>query len=324
MKNNILLVSLSLFLFSCASNKNAKKKMYTSDGREIPNWIYNQEEGCSNAYLCATGEGESLSDADAKSQSALASIFESHVESQFDVHKTSMTENEKERVKRSINSDVKVTVNQIIKGAVIASRFEKDAVHFSFAKLSKSKAANIILVEISKIDDELKFLYEKRSRTSILRMLVLLDRRNVLAEKAIVLDRKVATQSITFSKVQSLKFNSGSSRKLSLKVKAGVPVTISKYLGELLNQVGYQLVNKGPEYSVSISHDAKQEYLNVKGFSKYTFSIIVTARNSSKKQLGSFVVSKTTTGRNKQDAYLKAKNEIRKELKNNLEKLNLD
>lgn len=320
----VALILITLIAVSCAS-KNSKKT-YTFNGKEVPSWIYEVEEQCPEGSICTVGEGSSFESADKKAIASLASVFESQVRSQFDIFNSSLSEGEVEQVKKSIRSEVSITVNNVVMGAKIKEHYEQDKTYFSYVVLDKQRSASIFIAEVKKIDDELQFLYDKKSRTSILRMLSLVDRRAVLEDKLIILGRKARLQDITFSKIQSLKYIAGENKALYIKSTNAVPRTVEKFLSDLLNQVGYKITedSNSQNFSVEISYTAKEEYLNVKGFSKYSFNIQVFSKNREKKQIGSIVHSFVESGRNQQDAYLKAKEKIQKYLKNNLEKLNLD
>lgn len=322
-------VASLLFLFlviSCSTKGKKEKKVYTMNGKVVPSWIYEVEKECPDGHLCSSGEGESLEIADQKAKVSLASVFESQVKSKFDIYNTSMSEGEIEEVKRSVQSAVNIIVDEVIRGVEIKEHFTLGKIHFAYASLSKLKATRLFMAEIKKIDDELEFLFEKKSRTSILRMLSLLDRRAVLADKMIIVGRKAPLQTITFSKVQNLKYSSGKSKDIFIKVSSQTPRTIEKYLTDLLNQVGYRITKELSKnnYIVEINYKVKEEYLNVKGFSKYSFSTVINAKNNNRRQIGSITKSFIESGRNEQDAYLKAKNKIQAYLKDNLEKLNLD
>lgn len=73
-----------------------------------------------------------------------------------------------------------------------------------------------------------------------------------------------------------------------------------------------------------MEYSSKEEYLNVKGFKKYTYELSLDARNATGKQVGSFIVTKTSNGRSETDAFIKVRNAVINEVTNNIEKLNLN
>ena len=99
---------------------------------------------------------------------------------------------------------------------------------------------------------------------------------------------------------------------------------IVKHVEQVLGESGFEVSNNlAVDYFLSVKYKTINEFINVKGFEKYSFELNIASQNNLKKQIGSFSVSQTATGRNKQDAFLKIKNQIIDQVDEKINLLNL-
>lgn len=315
------LMFLSVLLVSCSSN--LKRNVSVPDGE--PEWLYSVTASCSDNEICASGEGSNLAEADAHAKKALAGIFQTKIKSEFQFSKHSFSDNEEIEMKESIEEDVNQQVDLLLKGAFIKKRFKKDGLMFALAALDKNKSLKVLRQELSKIDDEMEHYFNQKSRLYLRKLNLLFNKREVLNEKLTLVDRAGVPRRISFSQVNELKFTSKGGSKLSIVSSNDVPSVLLKKLEESFTEVGYKITKKNnSEFFINIKFDEKEEYLNVKGFKKFTFQVDVNAKNNLGKQVGGYSISKVSNGRDKKDAFLKVRSNIVLEIQTNIEKLNLN
>ena len=324
----ILLIMLSvLFLLSCSSKKTKRIKVeYDQESFDGgPEWLYDPDKGCEKNELCVSSSADSSNLADTRAKKSIAAIFETEIKSNFDVYKTSMSQDELEQIEEEISSEVVESVNGILKTVIIKERFQKGDIFFALAALDKKKSAKSLREEMKILSDELSFLYGKKAKGSIKRMMILFDKHSRLNDKYIVITGKAIKLPITFAQIQNIKFTNKANQKVSIKSNNDTPKIIRKHLEQTLGEVGYKVIKSSAvDYYISMKWRSKNEYINVKGFEKYTYTIDISANDNLKKQIGSFTFSKTSTGRNKQDAFLKVKNEFLRNIDEKLNLLNLE
>lgn len=319
-----------LFVLSagCSTHKSKdSKRIYDLDAAEkakAPEWVYAPDEGCSSNHLCAAGEGESMNQADARARKAIAAVFSTQINSQFDIHKTSFSDEEVNELKERVNDVVTEKVDGILKGVEIKKRFQRDGLYFSLASLNKSKAIESLRREIKSLDSELIHLYSLKHKSSVMRMMEILDERAGLSDKLIALKGSASVAPVTFAQVQNLKFNTRGFDKVFVRAGESVPLSLSKGFSETLSDSGYKVrTDLAVDYIIDLKYEAREAYLNVSGFKKYVFTFSVQALNNLKEKIGSFNVTQTQTGRTEQDAFIRAKTKLQGEAQKKLSKLNL-
>ncbi len=316
-----------IILAGCSTQRPKNKKVQdldVSESAKAPEWVYAPHEGCSSAHLCAAGEGESLTQADVRARKAIAAVFSTQIKSQFDIHKTSYSDDELSELKERVSDSVTEKVEGILKGVEISKRFEKDGLFFSLASLDKSKAVQSLKREIKGLDSELDHLYSLKRKSSVMRMMEILDERAGLSDKLIALKGGASQAPVTFAQIQNIKFNNNGYDKVFIRAGSDVPVSLSKSLSQMLSDSGYKVRSDlAVDYIIDLKFEAKEAYLKVSGFKKFVFTFSVLALNNLKEKVGSFNVTQTQTGRTEQDAFVRAKLKLQQEAQKKLSKLNL-
>lgn len=323
-----MLVLISLLSFSCSSTKTKRAQVEydqestTSDG---PAWLYDPEKSCESYEICVSSTADNANLADVRAKKSIAAIFETEIKSNFDVYKTSFSDSELEQVEEEIASEVSESVNGILKTVIIKERYQKGDLYFSLASLDKVKSAKALRAQMDTIKEELEFLYQKKRRGSIKRMMILFDKHSRLNDKYIVLTGKKAKLPIRFADIQNIKYQKKNNQKVSIKFNNETPKIIRTHLEQVLGEVGFKVMKStAVDYYISLKWRAKNEYINVKGFEKYSYILDVQASDNLKKQIGTFTLSETATGRNKQDAFLKVKNDFLRNIDEKFNLLNLE
>ena len=322
-----LLNTIYCFLIiGCASHKFEKSKHPNPAIKKIPNWVYNIDESCREELeICASAEGVDSISSDLNAKKALASIFETKIKSNFTLERFGFTNVEAEALSERVQDNVSESVDVILKGVEILKRFSKDDLYFSLAILDKVKARKALFLEIGAIDDQLEFLLEKSQKSSLIKMHVLLNKRILLNEKYSIVTGKSVPTDITYSRINRIKYLKSNGNRVLIKAINNVPRTILKGVESIITEIGYRVVKEEKNnYLVRLKYIIKEEYLNVEGFKKFSFSLTVEAKENTGDKLGTYTSVNIALGRNKQDAFLKVKNKLINDIRNNIEKLNIN
>jgi hypothetical protein len=326
MKNIISITLISLLLIACSTTK--KKHLVEMDGVQnidVPKWVYAPQEGCNESEeICASAEGENSAISDTNARNSLGSIFESNVKSNFLLEKYGYSNAEASSLTERVASEVSETVDVVLNSVSIKNRFKKDGLSFSLASLNRLNAAESLREEIKSLDDKIEFLYKKGNKSSIIKMHLLFDKREQINQKIIVITGNSIKTEMSFSKISKLKYVKKSGNRIIVKAVNAVPRTLKKWIESLLTDSGYKVVeDSNIDFIVKIKYFVDEEFMKVKGFKKFSFSIIIEGKNNNGDKLGVFKVEEIGTGRTKQNAYLKIKKKLQDRIKSNLDKINL-
>lgn len=343
MNISISLVKVFVFIFimkmfiGCATDTAIQKKDMKIEGESVPEWVYNIDESCNNAlHICASAEGENSQSADLNAKNSLASIFETKINSKFTLEKYGFTGPEAEAIKERISSNVTESVNTILKSSRIKERFIKNDLYFSLAVLDKKKVKKSLRLEIKALDDKLDYHLKRGMKSSLIKMHLLLNKRNLLNDKYIIVAGSGIPANVSFSQINSIRFRSSGNNIISVKAVGTVPRIIQQRIESMLTEMGYKIrsknstnksvkkIAKPSNYTVKLKYKSKDEYLNVKGFKKYSFALSVESRSSSGGKLGTYTSESIGLGRNLQDAFLKIKNKLVEDIRKNIDQLNIN
>src|SRR5690606_30847336 len=134
--------------------------------------------------LCATGESDSYSSADAQARKNLASIFEVKVKSEFNSQSNAQEDAPLNgMVKQSVQHSLQESVEEILEVVQIKNHFEKDKLFFSLASLDRTKAGELLGERLSKLDSELSALWANKSRTKLRKIIKTYIEREKLNER---------------------------------------------------------------------------------------------------------------------------------------------
>ncbi|MBG59017.1 MAG: hypothetical protein CMJ16_01020 [Peredibacter sp.] len=314
-----------LLLVGCSSTRDSRVDLDGPTSTDTPEWVYAPDEACKDEIeICAAGEGESLEQADLRARKALAAVFETKIKSKLEIFKTSFSDDEVSELQESVEMQVGETVEAILKSTEIEKRYGKENLYFSLAVLKKGHASEMLNAEIDSIDNELTHLYSQKRKSSIKRMVELLEKRAHLADKLLVVKGSLSKAPITFTQIQNIKFASTGFNKVFLNFEKDLPITLGKYFQELMTSSGYLIrQDRAVDYIVDAKYESKEAYLNVKGFKKFVFTIQFEGKNNLGEKVGSFTVNQVQSGRSEKDAFLKARPKLQVDIKKKLNLLNL-
>ena len=155
-------------------------------------------------------------------------------------------------------------------------------------------------------------------------MHLLFDKREQINQKIIVITGNPIKTQLSFSKINKIKYLKKTGSRLIVKSVNSVPRTLKKWIESLLTDSGYKVVeDSNIDFIVKIKYFSNEEFMKVKGFKKFSFSIIIESKNNTGDKLGVLKIEEIGIGRTEQNAYLKTKNKLQDQIKRNLDKINL-
>lgn len=316
------IIFLLLLLSGCSVFKPQARLSETST--ETPGWIYAPYENCSEvSELCATGEGKTFSSSDAYARNNLASIFEVKVQSTLEVQTNSSESFPwQAAVNQEVHQSLQESVNEVLETVQVKKRFKQQGLSYSLASLDRTKASELILGRLKKIDDELELLWKKKSRTNLRRIMRLYLEREKLNERYSLVSGVGRIAPVSFKEIIDWRQSRPESEPLSLRV-GQAPEWLVVKLKALLTEAGFKIVQGNASKAISLHVDSIKEFLNVNGFEKYTFTLKMTSFSKGEKNK-ILTTSETVTGRSQADALLKVKSFFSEYLEQNLSDLQLD
>lgn len=308
-----------LLIYSCSTSQDSQIR-----GVEIPRWVYAPYDYCDEGReLCATGEADSYTAADAQARKNLASIFEVKVKSEFNSQSNAQEDAPLNgMVKQSVQHSLQESVEEILEVVQIKNHFEKDKLFFSLASLDRTKAGELLGERLSKLDSELSALWANKSRTKLRKIIKTYIEREKLNERYSIVTGEPRASLISYKDILDWKESKAKSEVLALRI-GQAPEWLTDKLKELLTEAGFRIVRGDVSKALLLNMESIHEYLNVEGFEKYTFTLNMTSiEKGEKKQVVS--VSETVVGRNQTDALLKTKSFFLDYIEQNLSNLKLD
>jgi len=325
MKYIILCTVLIGFIGCATKNNKSDTSPVSTEIKEMPEWIHSIDEACDNeTEICASSEGSSSINSDLNAKNSLASIFQTKIKSNLTLEKYGFTAPEAEAIAERVSNTVTESVNVLLKATYIKERFSKDGLYFSLAVLDKDKVKKSLRLEINALDDQIEFIHAKGLKSSLIKLHILFNKRQALNDKYVIVSGSSLPTSMSFSKISSLKYSKSNLNKLAFKLIGDVPRIITKKIEAMFSEMGYKIVSTGKQdYGIRIKYKMNDEYLNVKGFKKFLVLLSLEAKLVGGSKLGTYTAQVTALGRNKQDAFLKIKDQIIQDIRNNIDKLNI-
>lgn len=322
MKSIIFIMTL-IALVSCSSSKKSNEAFLNSkkQAKFIDNPAYNCNE---QKEICASASGDSIESADLNAKQSLASSFQSQIKSKFEINTAVFSKKEKDTIVKNVNDQVLETVNIVLRSVTVKDRYRDRDKFYSQVSLNKLKAQKVLKTELMSVDDKLDYLYKQKRKSNIVQMITLYEKRQQLNERFILLSGREIKSPYTFTKINSIRYSNGPS-KVNIRYPESFPSSLKSWFSSMINRSGYKIVNLASvNYKIKMSYEVKEEYLKVRGFKKYSFMVSSLAKDNVGRQIGSFNVSLASTGRTQNDAFLRIRSNLKKQIKYNLNKLNME
>ncbi len=291
---------------------------------KAPVWLDAPAKWCKKSDLCAVGQGESYAQAAADSRQAISKIFETKIKSVFKSTESMQGTSSTLEMSEEINE----ATEGVISGIEILERYETDDTTYVIAAINKHKTATTIKGKIEKIDEEIKSALEKKRSNTVLSVKRLLKKRFPLEQSYTLLTNVSLPAPTTLVEIEKL------SKQLTKGLVVYVNITgasnrqLSGELQEILITEGFKLASterdKRITHTVKGEIKEKEEYINVDGFKKFTFTLQVYAVNKSGSKTGAIDHNITTVGRSHKQCLEKALPKLKEYIQNNIENLNFE
>jgi hypothetical protein len=313
-----------LLLLSTACSTPKPEPQLTEQSGEAPAWLYSPYELCQEeAELCATGEGQSMNEADAQARTNLASVFEVQVKSEFSASSnSSQTFPWQGQVREEVQKSIQESVQQVLETVEIKKRYKVKNLSHSIAVLNRRKVLELLGSRLEKVDNEIDILFAKKQRTNLRRIVKLNLEREKLSEKYSIVAGHGIPPKVSYAQIVEFRESKPKQEPLVLRV-GQAPDWMREKLTELLTEAGFKIVRSGAEKVLTLNVESIKEFLNVDGFEKHTFTLNITSTEQGQKT-GSLSASETVTGRSQADALLKVKSYFTDYLEQHLSNLHLD
>lgn len=260
---------LLLFLAGCSTGT-IKQEELVDPQTSLPKWVYSPQEFCDESdLLCASGEGKSAQMAQAQALKSLASIFAVNIKSKVASYQSSSSYGESfnDAVEEAFVS-VNASVSEILEAVQITEKVRKDGFSYALAALDISKASYNIRTKIRNIDDELSTLWKTQQRAYLKKILKLYFEREGLNDKYVILVDSRVPPPVELSQIHSWGKEDVDQGEVALVGKG--PKWLIDHLKQTLSLIGFSL-KKEASRKVKVSWKAKDEFINVKGFEKFSF-----------------------------------------------------
>jgi hypothetical protein len=318
MKNVLILLLL------CSCSYFQPRPNISETPPEVPKWVYSPYDTCNEEIeLCATGEAKSFAEADAQARNNLASIFEVKIKSDLMVQSSS-SENSPwhNGLRQEVQHSLDQSIDQILEVVQIKLRFKQDGLSYALATLDRVKASELLGKRIEKLDQEIKVLWKRKSRTSLRTTFRLYLEREKLNERYSIVSGSPRPEIVSYEELMKWRDSRPVGEPVALRI-GQAPEWMTQKLKEILSEAGFKVVRGDSKKAISLNIESIKEFLNVEGFEKYTFTMhLASFENGERKKLLS--ASETVTGRTQGDALLKVRSFFNDYIEKHLSDLHLD
>ena len=294
---------VAIMLSSCANK---------TDKNILPSWINNPLKNCSDGYMCAVGEGNSVLSSSANARNELAKQFSVNIKSDNVFSITQ--ENDKDTTKAF--AVVNENVDDIISGAIIKETYHAgNGSYYAMAVINRRKLEQELLTEINDIDKNLQLEMQAKP-IPVRKINTLLIKRDEKNSRYIALTGKFVNSVVTMNDVMKSK---EIPNFYKLDIDKNETLNIKDFIrNEIVNHL--DKISKNSTKVITGKVNIDKQYLNVNGFEKYEIDVVLTCKEGDK-VLGSIKITKSEIGRNKQQALDTAKDEIYREIREKIDSL---
>ena len=305
---------IALFKISCACLALFFTSFCVSSGNKIsrPDWVINPNENCEKDYICAVGEGKSISESFANARSEIAKQFSVKINSSYNTNLS----NNNDIVSNYSSLDVNENTNEILTGVEIDKTYnDNEGNYYSMAILNKIKLANEIKFDINELDKEMSTIITKKP----LKFHTIKDlyaKRKEKNNKYYFLSGKELQEKITMNDILKAK-GAPIYYKLDITDNEGFGLKdiITKQIIENNNKIG-----KNATKVIKGNIKIDKAYLHVSGFEKYEIDVVLKCIEDGK-TTGQIHTKIYETGRNKQQVLDKVKEQIIENINNHIDDL---
>lgn len=322
----VLLITMTLF--SCSHFSPSQ----TEEEEKIPEWVFSpsrsEKFNCIKTYLCAVGEGSSLSAAQAQARAELAKIFRVEVDVRLKQTLSSsqgdLQQSDSQTIRESFLRELEELTHEVLEGVEVAKGHRDGGDYYALAILDKAQARRRFLSQVETKDQELIRLVSLGGRNA------LFEARNLWLEREQIHLRTQVLSLYRDPPVALVDIDNKIDQLPVTKVAMSWPKQKSEELKDLiagqLHRLKHSLVPASDGVAtqkVEVYWDWRELQFNVENFQRFQFRLKLLSKLNDQ-SLGSIDLSLNETGRNFDQAIEKAIPQIREYVESRIHQLNLN
>lgn len=289
-----------------------------------PSWLTNVNSACEKKFLCAVGMGESRVLAEANAKANISKMFQVKVSSSF----SSTEVNEGGESLISSFEDIKEETQMELEGVTHPESFSDDQYYYSLAKVKKSNLRRGLDKEMNDLAQEIQALKGSEKTGSVFEIEDKMIKWRLLRARYRFLTGIDKSDPISISEIARMKKEKTSDVIVHLYIEGKNKETkeLNSYVGGLLTHMGFD-ITKGKMWKKESTHllagslREKEEFFNVKGFKKYSYTLTLDAQDRRRVRSGSLHLDTTQTGRSPEQSRAKALAYFKKQIKEEIHKI---
>lgn len=284
---------------------------------KLPNWVLKPQKNCEKNEICAVGSGNNLNAAKSDAKSGIQKTFETQIKSNFN-SKLSSSNNE---VNDYASESVRERAEGILNGVEITETYEENGKFYAFAVLNKDTYAQSLKSDIEKLDKKLKIVLSDKtfSRSKAKKFYA---EREALNKRYLFLTGKEIPERTSYSELFKKK-NISQSESFYIDMKEEEDGSLASYISELLTQdYNARIVSSKSEAKNILKGSIafKKEFLNVKGFEKYSATFKLESRKNNS-TINAIHVKVTETGVDRDQIYSKCIDSLKESIDEKIDDL---
>lgn len=283
---------------------------------KLPNWVLKPQKNCEKNEICAVGSGNNLNAAKSDAKSGIQKTFETQIKSNFN-SKLSSSNNE---VSDYASESVQEHAEGILNGVEITETYEEKGKFYAFAVLNKDTYAQSLKSDIEKLDKKLKIVLSDKtfSRSKAKKFYA---ERETLNKRYLFLTGKEILERTSYSELFKKK-NISQSESFYIDIKEE-DNSLTSYISELLTQdYNARIVSSKSEAKNILKGSIafKREFLNVRGFEKYSATLKLESRKNNS-TINAIHVKVTETGVDRDQIYSKCIDSLKESINEKIDDL---
>lgn len=317
MKKTLFLTSFLLaFVLQACATTNAK----TLNAEKKPKWINDPAAACASNEMCAVGTGATVKRAQADARNQIAKVFESKIKSSFETTFIDENDTSYSKVKDYISDESEV----ILQAVEIKETYETPEDVYALAVLNKPTAARVTKQDIDDLDQKMTALLKEDSPAAAVQLEKLYEERRGYNRRYTVLTGHPLADVVGYDQVYGNKKDRIGKRHIYLTVDGKPDTAFDQAVRSALKENGYTFAASESEETpkVVISFAEEEQYMNIKGFVKYTYHFTMKAPDKKGRMIDVLATTIEETGRNRNQTFKNALASLKDYIKENILNLN--
>lgn len=295
-----------------------------------PAWIDQPDQSCRAGELCAVGMAEGRIAAELKAREALALIFESRIVSETRVNQSLDSADQLlgGQWREEIASEIRQSTDMVLRGSTIRETYEDSDSAYALASLNKRQAADSLAELIRELDLVNKTVFEKPTRSDVIRLLKNFEVRDHLAQLRRVVAMDELSSPVSREQVHQLRRRFREQAPVIL-IQTGKNDFERRFQHEVIRELlayDYKVVTEEArrfDYRVEVEVIFHERHLKVKGFLKREVEARVSSYQGAER-IGLIHLTEVASGRSLEQIYERLLPPLAKNLTRQIDELKLN